>query len=58
MAARTMSPTENENTMPRLANVRIIPTRSANMSDGAAFMIAEGHHRDQRDQRGKFTCLA
>jgi hypothetical protein len=33
--------TENENTMPRLANVRIIPDAIPNMSGGAAFMIAE-----------------
>jgi len=33
--------TENENTMPTLANVRSIPDAIPNMSGGAAFMIAE-----------------
>ena len=33
--------TENENTMPTFAKVRIIPDAMPNMSGGAAFMIAE-----------------
>jgi len=37
----TRMATENEKTMPRLANVRIIPDAIPNMSGGAAFMIAE-----------------
>src|ERR1700728_1367038 len=37
----TRMATENENTIPTLANVRIMPDAMPNMSGGAAFMIAE-----------------
>ena len=37
----TRMATENENTIPTLANVRIMPDAIPNMSGGAAFMIAE-----------------
>ena len=37
----TRMATENENTMPRFANVRIMPDAMPNMSGGAAFMMAE-----------------
>src|ERR1700749_9717 len=37
----TRMATENENTIPTFAKVRIIPDAMPNMSGGAAFMIAE-----------------
>ena len=37
----TRMATENENTIPMFAKVRIIPDAMPNMSGGAAFMIAE-----------------